>query len=80
MKTLRWLATSAALAAAGNKALACAACFGRSDSPLAKGMNYGILSLLAIVAVMLGLVASFFVFIVRRQSRIEAGEPPAPNS
>ena len=26
--------------------LACAACFGESDSPLAKGMNWGILSVM----------------------------------
>ena len=53
-------------------ALGCAACFGKSDSKLAAGMNYGIFSLLAVVAVMLSLIASFFVFIVRRADQPSA--------
>ena len=53
-------------------ATACAACFGRSDSALAYGMNAGILTLLAVIATMLAAVASFFVFIVRRASRLES--------
>ena len=43
--------------------LACAACFGRSDSPMAQGMNMGILS------VLVG-IASFFIYIIRRASRM----------
>ena len=54
------------LAAAPLRPLACAACFGRSDSAMAVGMNWGILSLLVVIATMLGLIASFFVFIARR--------------
>lgn len=53
------------------KALACAACFGKSDSPLAYGMNAGIYVLLAVIGSMLGLIASFFVFISRRTARID---------
>ena len=33
--------------------LACAACYGKSDSALAQGMNWGILSLLAVVGYIL---------------------------
>lgn len=55
-----------------HEATACAACFGRSDSALAYGMNAGILTLLAVIATMLAAVASFFVFIVRRASRLES--------
>lgn len=57
-------------------AWACAACFGKSDSALAHGMNAGILSLLAVIGTMLTCVASFFVFLVRRASRVESA--PAP--
>jgi hypothetical protein len=47
---------------------ACAACFGQSDSPLAKGMNMGILSLLAVVTFVLGGFVAFFIFLVKRSS------------
>ena len=46
--------------------LACAACYGASDSPMAKGMNWGIFSLLGVVAMVLGSVATFFVFIGKK--------------
>lgn len=55
----------------------CAACFGRSDSPMAYGMNAGILTLLAVILSMLALIATFFVFIVRRAAQIT---PDAPES
>ena len=48
--------------------LACAACYGASDSPMAKGMNWGIFSLLGVVAVVLGSIATFFVFIGKRSA------------
>ena len=46
MKAIRHCALLAALAmaAAPQSALACATCFGKSDSDLAKAMNWGILS------------------------------------
>jgi hypothetical protein len=53
---------------------ACAACYGQSDSPMAKGMNWGILSLLAMVAMVLGGVAAFFVYLARRSATV-AAEP-----
>jgi hypothetical protein len=57
---------------------ACAACYGASDSPMAKGMNWGIVSLLGVVAVVLGSVASFFVFLGKRSAAISAQqEKPA---
>ena len=49
--------------------LGCAACFGKTDSPMAVGMNYGIFALLVVIGTMLSLVASFFVFIVRRSGQ-----------
>jgi len=45
---------------------ACAACFGQSDSAMAAGMNWGILSLLVIIVSVLGGVAGFFIFLARR--------------
>lgn len=56
---------------------ACAACYGASDSPMAKGMNWGILSLLGVVAVVLGSVATFFVFIGKRAAAIESSPETA---
>ena len=48
--------------------LACSACFGASDSDLAKGMNMGIFALLAVIVVVLGGIASFFIYLARRAS------------
>jgi hypothetical protein len=46
--------------------LACPVCFGQSDSPMAWGMNIGILFMLVIVVGVLAGFASFFVHLVRR--------------
>ncbi len=54
-------------------AWACATCFGRSDSPMAKGMNMGILFLLGVIGAVLVAFASFFIFLARRAT---AGEKP----
>ena len=45
---------------------ACAACYGKSDSPLASGMNYGILTLLGVVLSVLTVFLVCFVNIVRK--------------
>jgi hypothetical protein len=45
---------------------ACAACYGRTDSPLAEGMNYGILTLLGVVLSVLTVFLLCFVHIVRK--------------
>lgn len=55
-------------------ASACAACYGESDSPMAEGMNAGIFTLLIVVGSMLAGIASFFIFIMRRSSRMAALE------
>jgi heme/copper-type cytochrome/quinol oxidase subunit 2 len=46
--------------------LACAACYGQSDSAMAKGMNWGIMSLLAVVVCVLGGITTFFVYIAKK--------------
>ena len=53
-------------------AFACATCYGASDSPLAQGMNWGIMVLLGFVGIVLSTVTAFFVYIARRASAMEA--------
>ena len=53
-------------------AWACAACYGQSDSSMAAGMNWGILSLLGVIVFVLGGVAGFFVFLARRSVKLAA--------
>jgi len=62
---------------------ACAACYGQSDSPLARGMNWGIFSLLAVVVCVLGGIATFFVFLAKKSATVagrETGTPPAEST
>lgn len=68
----RWVlgAWALGLAAVPRSAEACAACFGRSDSPMAQGMNMGIFSLLLIIVSVLLSIAAFFVYILRRAARL----------
>ena len=49
---------------------ACAACYGRTDSPLATGMNYGILTLLGVVLSVLTVFLVCFVHIVRKSDAL----------
>jgi hypothetical protein len=51
---------------------ACATCFGASDDPMARGMNMGIFALLGVIGMVLAGVASFFVFLWYRASRVAA--------
>jgi hypothetical protein len=47
---------------------ACTACYGQSDSPMARGLNWGIFTLLAVVVGVLGTFASFFVYLSRKSA------------
>jgi hypothetical protein len=70
-----------ALASAPLSMRACAACFGQSDSPLAEGMNMGILALLVVVVFVLGGIASFFVYLAKKSAAVSsmaAAPPPQP--
>ena len=62
--------------------LACSACYGASDSPLAKGMNWGILSLLAVVVCVLGTFATFFVYLAKKSitTPVEPADSSSPDS
>ena len=77
MKLLRKLLMVAALAVASPSPLfACAACYGRTDSPLAEGMNWGIFTLLGVVLTVLTCVAVFFVHIVRKEETLNPDPTP----
>ena len=68
MKRIRafvWTAL-AALLASPTGACACAACFGKSDSNMAKSVNAAIFSLMGVIVTVLIGAASFMVFLSRR--------------
>jgi hypothetical protein len=71
----RALALLALLACRPETAQACAVCFGRSDSNLAKGMNMGIFTLLFFIVSVLAGLSCFFVFLAVRSSRKPPGGP-----
>jgi hypothetical protein len=86
LKTMRrvLVAMAIALLLQPRSVWACAACYGQSDSPMAKGMNWGIFSLMGVVGCVLGTLASFFVFLGKRaastQSRSIAAPADAPET
>ena len=51
---------------------ACSVCFGDSDSPQAKGAGMAILFLLGITAGVLGGMATFFIYLIRRAKRFSS--------
>lgn len=46
-----------------SQALACATCYGASDSPMAQGMNWGIMTLLGVIFSVLTGIVAFFVHV-----------------
>ena len=63
-----------------SSASACAACFGRSDDPMAKGMNAGVFALLLVITSVLLAVGVFFAFLIRRAARMSAPEGAGASS
>lgn len=61
--------------AAKQSASACATCYGASDSPLAQGMNWGIMVLLGFITFVLVAVSTFFIYIARRANALAAHPP-----
>lgn len=58
---------------ARSPAFACATCYGASDDPMARGMNWGIMTLLVVIgSVLLGVVA-FFVHVGMRSAKLNGG-------
>jgi len=81
MKSLRKILLAAA-ALAPSPLFACAACYGKSDSPLAHGMNWGIFTLMGVILTVLMCITLFFVHVIRgEQAQIEADKnnPPPQN-
>ena len=61
-------------------AFGCAACAGQSDDLQAQGMNWGIYTLLGVIAVVMGSVATFFVCLAKRAAANPLALPdPAPD-
>jgi hypothetical protein len=55
---------------------ACSVCFGKSDSDLAKGFNWGVFTLLGVVGFVLSGFVAFFIYLAKRSaamSRHESG-------
>jgi hypothetical protein len=65
----------AVLALRPESLLACAACYGQSDSPLAQGLNWGIFTLLGVVVCVLGGITMFFVHISQRSGAAAPADP-----
>jgi hypothetical protein len=65
--TLTLTVMAVVLLAFARPAVACPVCFGAPDSPQVKGMQMGILVLLAVTVVVLGSFAAFFLYLRRRQ-------------
>jgi hypothetical protein len=75
---LLWLVAVFGLAAKSS-ALACATCYGASDSPLAQGMNWGIVTLLGVIGSVLAGVVAFFVHVGVKSARLNADEKSHPD-
>jgi hypothetical protein len=61
---------------------ACAACYGKSDSPLASGMNWGIFTLMGVILTVLTCITVFFVHVIRgekAQIEVDKNNPPQQN-
>ncbi len=79
MKRLLKLLIVVALAVlAPSPLFACAACYGKSDSALAQGMNWGIFTLMGFIVTVLTGIALFFVHIVRKEEAA-TNPPPSPD-
>ncbi len=65
---------TAVLLLAPRAAEACAVCFGKTDSPLGKGLHWGVFALLACIFAMLAAFGVFAVYLVRRGATMEREE------
>jgi hypothetical protein len=61
--------------ASAPSALACAACFGKSDSAMARSLNASIFTLMGIIGTVLIGAASFFVFLAKRAAANAQADP-----
>jgi len=63
-----WMFIVVAVSLLPQAASACSVCFGKSDSDLARGFNWGVLSLLFVVFCVLGAFSVFFIFLAKRSA------------
>ena len=49
---------------------ACTSCYGQTDSPLAQGMNWGIMVLLGVIVSVLAGIVTFFVHVGRKSASL----------
>jgi hypothetical protein len=75
LRTRAAVASLALLLLLPASARACAACFGQSDAPMARGMTWGIFSLLGVIVLVLGGVAGFFIHLARKSASVPTGAP-----
>ena len=68
--SMRLFLSSAVLLAANVRGYGCAACMGNSDSAMAVGMAWGIMTLLVVVGGVLVGIAAFFVYLARRAASV----------
>jgi hypothetical protein len=72
LRSYPWVFLAVLAVSGGSPAVqACTACFGKSDSNMAQGMNMGIFALLLVITSVLCGVAGFFVYLARRSSQLE---------
>jgi hypothetical protein len=76
-KFLKIIFVAAAMSVfAASRLFACPACGSANSnmpsSPLTNGMNLGILTLMGVIVTVLGSIAAFFVFIIRREAALAA--------
>jgi hypothetical protein len=60
------------------KSLACAACYGQANGPMADGMTWGIFTLLGVVVPVLGGFLAFFIYLIRKSEAM--ANPAAPQT
>ena len=73
MKSLRKIFLPLLAAFAPAKVFACAACYGGTiDSPMTDGMNWGILTLLAVLGVVLATALTLLIYFIRKSEALNA--------
>ena len=78
-RLIKFILTVAAVAVAcqAQSTFACAMCYAspEANSPLAAGMNWGIMSLLVVVVFVLSAFGSFFIFLARKAAAAARKNP-----
>jgi hypothetical protein len=75
------LLSAALVLASETSALACSACFGQSDSAMARSLNASIFTLMGVIGTVLAGAASFFVFLAKRGAAMsQAQQTTNPSS